>query len=67
MEAWKATRDEAFFKQALDWGKQNDWQVGTEKLGANRLFCSETWTELYLDKNHKAQTRFSPPQCSNPL
>jgi rhamnogalacturonyl hydrolase YesR len=50
MEAWKATHDEAFFKQALDWGKQNDWQVGTEKLGANRLFCSETWTELYLAK-----------------
>ncbi len=52
MEAWKATRDEAFFKQALDWGKQKDWQVGTEKLGANRLFCSETWAELYLDKYH---------------
>lgn len=54
MEAWKATHDEAFFKQALDWGRQNQWQVGTEKLGANRLFCSETWTELYLDKLHPA-------------
>ena len=54
MEAWKATHDEAFFKQALDWGKQNEWQVGTEKLGANRLFCSETWAELYLDKRPNA-------------
>jgi unsaturated rhamnogalacturonyl hydrolase len=52
MEAWKATHDEAFFKQALDWGKQNQWQIGTEKLGANRLFCSETWTELYLAKHN---------------
>jgi rhamnogalacturonyl hydrolase YesR len=50
MEAWKATHDKAFFNQALDWGKQNEWQVGTEPRGANRLFCSETWIELYLNK-----------------
>src|ERR1017187_8307358 len=52
MEAWKATHDEAFYKQALDWGKQNQWQVGTENLGANHLFCTETWPELCLDKRH---------------
>lgn len=51
MEAWKATHDDAFLNRALDWGKQNNWQVGTEKLGANRLFCSETWTELSLEKH----------------
>ncbi len=51
MEAWNATRDQAFFNQALNWGKQNDWQIGTEKLGSNRLFCSETWTQLYLVKH----------------
>ena len=54
MEAWKATRDEAFLNQALDWGKQNEWQAGTENLGANRLFCSETWLELYLAKHDPA-------------
>jgi len=48
LEAWIATRDQAFFNQALNWGNQNKWQVGTERLGANRLFCAETWTELYL-------------------
>ena len=48
MEAWITTRDQSFFNQALNWGNQNKWQVGTEKLGANRLFCAETWTELYL-------------------
>lgn len=51
MEAWKATHDEAFLNRALEWGKQNNWQVGTEKLGANRLFCAETWTELSLMKH----------------
>jgi unsaturated rhamnogalacturonyl hydrolase len=51
MEAWKGTNDQTFFDRALDWGKQNQWQVGTEKLGANRLFCSETWTELSLAKH----------------
>jgi rhamnogalacturonyl hydrolase YesR len=48
MEDWIATHDQSFFNQALNWGNQNKWQVGTEKLGANRLFCAETWTELYL-------------------
>lgn len=54
MEAWKATHDEYFLHRALDWGKQNNWQVGTEKLGSNRLFCSETWLELYLAKHDPA-------------
>jgi unsaturated rhamnogalacturonyl hydrolase len=54
MEAWKATHDEAFLNNGLAWGKQNEWQVGTEKLGANRLFCSETWIELYLAKKDPA-------------
>ena len=46
--AWKATGDESFLKQAWAWGKQHDWQVGTEPDGANRLFCVQTWLELYL-------------------
>jgi rhamnogalacturonyl hydrolase YesR len=48
MSAWKATRDKTYLKQALDWGKLHEWQVGTERHGGNRLFCVETWTELYL-------------------
>jgi unsaturated rhamnogalacturonyl hydrolase len=51
MEAWKATGDARFLNQALDWGKLNNWQMGTEKPGANRLFCAETWAELSLAKH----------------
>ncbi len=46
--AWKATRDKSYLNQALAWGKQHNWQVGTEPFGGNRLFCVQTWTELYL-------------------
>jgi unsaturated rhamnogalacturonyl hydrolase len=55
MEAWKATGDETFLNQALDWGRLNQWQVGTEKAGANRLFCAETWTELSLAQHDPSQ------------
>ena len=48
MAAWKSTGDKTYFEQALAWGKQHAWQVGTENDGANRLFCVETWTELYF-------------------
>jgi unsaturated rhamnogalacturonyl hydrolase len=54
MAAYKATGDEKFLKQALTWGRQHQWQVGTEKAGANRLFCVETWIELYFLRNDKA-------------
>ena len=54
MEAYKATGDERFLKQALQWGQQHQWQVGTEKAGANRLFCVDTWAELYFIAHDKA-------------
>ena len=54
MAAYKATGDEKFLQQALEWGKQHQWQVGTEKQGANRLFCVETWAELYFVKKDQA-------------
>ena len=54
MAAYKATRDEQFLNQAMDWGKQHNWQVGTEKAGANRLFCVETWAELALLKQDQS-------------
>ncbi len=50
MSAWKETRDRKFLDQALDWGRQHSWQVGTEPGGANRLFCVETWLELYFEE-----------------
>jgi rhamnogalacturonyl hydrolase YesR len=53
MAAWKATQDRSFLDQALAWGRQHEWQVGTEPAGANRLFCVETWTELYLVKKDR--------------
>jgi rhamnogalacturonyl hydrolase YesR len=48
MAAWKATGDKSYFDEAMAWGKQHEWQVGTEPYGANRLFCVQTWAELYL-------------------
>jgi rhamnogalacturonyl hydrolase YesR len=48
MAAYRATKEEHYLQQALDWGRQHQWQVGTEKAGANRLFCVETWAELSL-------------------
>lgn len=53
MAAWKSTRDPRFLNQAMAWGKQHDWQVGKEAAGANRLFCSETWIETYLEKKDR--------------
>jgi rhamnogalacturonyl hydrolase YesR len=54
MAAWKATKDKTFLDQALRWGHESEWQVGTEPNGANRLFCVETWTELYFAKHDRA-------------
>lgn len=54
MAAWEATKDPAFLEQALRWGQQHAWQVGTEPNGANRLFCVETWAQLYLVKKDPA-------------
>jgi len=57
--AWIATGDKSFLRQALAWGKQHDWQVGTEPDGANRLFCVQTWLELYL--RHKRDPAMIEP------
>ncbi len=54
MAAWKSTHDPTFLDQALEWGRLHEWQVGTEPNGANRLFCVETWAELYLAKKDHA-------------
>jgi rhamnogalacturonyl hydrolase YesR len=54
MAAWKSTHDPAFLEHALRWGRLHEWQVGTEPAGANRLFCVETWTELYFVKKDRA-------------
>ena len=52
--AWKATGDRRLFDQAEAWGRQHAWQVGTESDGANRLFCSQTWLEVYFAKKDRA-------------
>jgi len=54
MAAWKTTQDREFYDQALAWGRQHHWQVGTEADGANRLFCVETWLELYFQEKDRA-------------
>jgi rhamnogalacturonyl hydrolase YesR len=53
MAAWRATRDREYLDQATRWGREHQWLVGKERLGANRLFCSETWLELYLLKKDR--------------
>jgi unsaturated rhamnogalacturonyl hydrolase len=54
MSAWKETQDRKFLDQALRWGRRHDWQVGTEPGGANRLFCVQTWLELFFVKHDRA-------------
>jgi len=54
MEAWKATRDCRFLEQALAWGRKNEWQVAAEPTGPNRLFCLQTWLELYFECRERA-------------
>lgn len=54
MAAWSATRDRRFLDQAIQLGQQHGWQVGTEPCGANRLFCSQTWLEVYFLKQDRA-------------
>ena len=54
MAAYKTTRDRQFFDQAMAWGKLHQWQVGTETSGANKLFCVETWAEIYFESREKA-------------
>jgi rhamnogalacturonyl hydrolase YesR len=49
MEAYHATGDEVYLKQAETWAEKHQWQVGQEKQGLNRLFCCMTWMELYLN------------------
>ena len=54
MAAYEATGDEKYLTQAMDWGRQHQWQVGTEISGTNKLFCSMTWLELFLRKRDEA-------------
>jgi unsaturated rhamnogalacturonyl hydrolase len=55
MAAWKATGDPRFLNQALAWGRQHQWQVETkEPAGADRIFCTQTWVELYFAKKDRS-------------
>lgn len=48
IDAYHATGDEAYLKQALAWAEKHDWEIGTEASGFNRMFAPLTWLELYL-------------------
>jgi rhamnogalacturonyl hydrolase YesR len=48
MEAYHATGDAQYLAQARQWAEKHQWQVGLEKSGFNRLFCTMTWAELHL-------------------
>jgi unsaturated rhamnogalacturonyl hydrolase len=54
MAVWKATRDPAFLEQAIQYGRDLQWGVGEEQLGANRLFPIEIWTEIYFVKKDRS-------------
>lgn len=54
MAAWKATHDRRYLDQALAWGRQHRWTPGIEPNGPNRLFCLQTWAELYMEKKDRA-------------
>lgn len=60
MAAYHATGDARFLEQAIAWGKLHNWQVGTEKCGANRLFCVQTWLEIYFAQKEKNRALFEP-------
>jgi rhamnogalacturonyl hydrolase YesR len=55
--AQRATGDDKFLQQTLDWGTLHHWQVGTEGSGANKLFCAMTWVECYLLKKDPAMLK----------
>ena len=54
MAVWKATHDRSFLEQAARWGRESQWGVGEEQLGANRLFPMQTWLEVYFVKKDHA-------------
>jgi unsaturated rhamnogalacturonyl hydrolase len=54
MGVWKATHDRSFLEQAAKWGRESQWGVGEEQLGANRLFPMQTWLEVYFVKKDHA-------------
>lgn len=54
MAAGLATRDDAFLRQAREFGARHRWQVGTESSGGNILTCTQTYLELYLLEKDRA-------------
>ena len=51
MAMCQATEDPAYLEQALQWGEKNNWQVGPDAPGGNKLTCVQTWLQLYTLKN----------------
>ncbi len=44
--AYSATEEKHYLDQALAWARKHNWQPGTEKSGANRLTCGQTYLQL---------------------
>lgn len=53
MAAYAATGDETYLQQAIRWGNEHQWQVGTEESGANVMTCAQTYLELYLLRTNR--------------
>ena len=48
MELYRTTKDPSILKQAVDWGKKHDWDIGDpQDTPVNKHTCGQTWLELY--------------------
>ena len=54
MAFYKATGDLKLLDQAMRWAESHKWQVGSEQSGGNRLTCTQTYVELYLEKKDRS-------------
>ena len=58
MAMYAATSGQEYLDQAMEWGARNQWQVGTDGSGGNKLTCVQTYLQIYMLK--KQQVMLQP-------
>ncbi len=58
MAMYAATSGQEYLDQAMEWGARNQWQVGTDGSGGNKLTCVQTYLQIYMLK--KQQVMIQP-------
>jgi rhamnogalacturonyl hydrolase YesR len=53
MAMYLAISDPAYLDQAMEWGARNNWQVGTDGSGGNKLTCVQTYLQIYMLKKQR--------------